>query len=320
MLADDRRVSPSVARRASSAAGSTRPGPRRGLLGASTPLSELRASPIAPDLRRRARGRRADRSASSTSRRRGTTARWSRITGTNGKTTVTMLVDRHAEAFGIAGDRRRQHRDAARRGDRRCRRWMCSSSRRRRSGSATAGTSAPRSARWLNFAPITSTSTVLDLLRARRRRAIWRDQSPGRASRWRTPTTRWSMSTSRRRRHVRHLRAVGAGRPARLDAGTAGLPRRTGDLRRPDGRDRRVRELFRSLPHDVSNALAAAATALAAGATMPAVREALARVSGARTPRRVRRASATASGGSTTRRRRCPMPSVPRWGASTRWC
>jgi UDP-N-acetylmuramoylalanine--D-glutamate ligase len=58
---------------------------------------------------------------------------------------------------------------------------------------------------------------------------------------------------------------------------------RTGDwhvdgdvLRMPDGRDLlRVEELWRSLPHDRTNALAAAAAALAAGATEDGVRAAL---------------------------------------------
>jgi UDP-N-acetylmuramoylalanine--D-glutamate ligase len=87
----------------------------------------------------------------------------------------------------------------------------------------------------------------------------------------------------------------------------------------PDGPVVAVAELARDLPHDRANALAAAATATAAGATPDAVASVLRSFRGSPTGSR-RWASMAGCAGSTTRRPRTRTPPSPRCAGSPRSC
>ena len=132
----------------------------------------------------------------------------------------------------------------------------------------------------------------------------------------------WAAQRRRRRRRRQRRRPGGHGhvrrrrRPASMTFGLGGrrLARAEGGRCVRPGRRRRcvaVDELPGArCPHDLANALAAAAAALGGGATLDGVRDGAARVPGAPPPRRAGRRSMAACGGTTTRRRPTPHAAV----------
>jgi UDP-N-acetylmuramoylalanine--D-glutamate ligase len=122
---------------------------------------------------------------------------------------------------------------------------------------------APAVATWLNFAPDhLDAHSTLDGYEAAKAR-IWRDQPPSAVA----------IGNADDPVVARHLAAA----PARhVTFGADGDYRVAGGrLVTPDGDLMAVHELWRWFPHDVANALAAAATSLAGGATVSGVRSGL---------------------------------------------
>jgi UDP-N-acetylmuramoylalanine--D-glutamate ligase len=100
---------------------------------------------------------------------------------------------------------------------------------------------------------------------------IWRDQAP----------TAWAVGSADDPIVARHLLDAPAQHVSFGFAEGAAYRVAGGELRTPKGDVlSRVEDLWRRFPHDLSNALAAAATTLPAGATLDGVREALARFRG----------------------------------------
>jgi UDP-N-acetylmuramoylalanine--D-glutamate ligase len=127
----------------------------------------------------------------------------------------------------------------------------------------------PRVATWLNFAPDhLDVHATLDAYRDAKAR-IWREQRlTDTAIANRDDPVVWSHATG-----PAQVVSFGLGRPGD-DGPDYGIV--DGMLMGPGGVDLvDSSELQRSLPHDVANALAAVATAVAAGATLDAARDAL---------------------------------------------
>ncbi|MCP5027061.1 MAG: UDP-N-acetylmuramoyl-L-alanine--D-glutamate ligase [Actinomycetia bacterium] len=140
---------------------------------------------------------------------------------------------------------------------------------------------APRVAAWLNFAPdhLDAHATLADYEAAKAR--IWSDQGPDDIA------------------VVNLDDPIVAAYDTRARRVTYGLTRGDytlsdkGDLLTPDGEVIvRVGDLWRTLPHDLSNALAASAIALSSGATLQGVRDTLVRFRGL--PHRVELVTETA--------------------------
>ena len=189
------------------------------------------------------------------------------ITGTNGKTTVTTLVDAMLERLGRAQRRGGQHRGAAGRGDRGPVHRRCSSSRPRRSVSRSSRRFRPRVATWLNFAEDhLDVHDSLDAYRDAKAR-IWADQGPDdvAVANCEDPVVLAVAADAGRRAAPCSLRARRRV-PTPWSRTTA---RSTVCWSDPTGSSCcAADELWSSLPHDRSNALAAAATALAGGAAL----------------------------------------------------
>lgn len=193
------------------------------------------------------------------------------ITGTNGKTTVTTLVTLMLECSGLraeaVGNTDVPLVSAIADPDTDVFVVESSSFRLARTHRFR-----PKVATWLNFAEdhldVHSDVTAYEAAKARQ----WRDLDA--AS---TAVANVDDETV-----VRHI-GEGSGRfvtfgldPSTAHPGLDHFTYRDGSLRTPDGTVIvEADEMFRSLPHDVSNALAASATALAGGASLSGVRAAL---------------------------------------------
>ena len=186
------------------------------------------------------------------------------VTGTDGKTTVTTLVTAMLEASGVAAalagntdvplvsaiDDPRPDVFVVEASS-----FRLAHSRRFRPAVAT----------WLNFAPdhLDAHRTVAAYEEAKAR--IWDDQEADDVA----------VASADDQVVARHA-ANRKGSARLVTFGSGGTYRRTGsELVGPDGPFADVGELPRSLPHDVANALAAAATALEGGATPSGVATAL---------------------------------------------
>jgi UDP-N-acetylmuramoylalanine--D-glutamate ligase len=190
------------------------------------------------------------------------------VTGTNGKTTVTELVadilGRSGIATVTAGNTEVPLVEAI---DDHEPEWFVVEA----SSFRLAHTRrfAPRVASWLNFAPdhLDVHSSLSSYERAKAN--IWRDQSPADvAIANRDDPIVWSYANGPAR-----VLAFGLGEPG---VGGPDYGLLDGTLVGPGGETIvRIDELGRSLPHDVANALAAGATAHAAGGTTDAARDAL---------------------------------------------
>ncbi|MGI8757787.1 MAG: UDP-N-acetylmuramoyl-L-alanine--D-glutamate ligase [Acidimicrobiales bacterium] len=197
-------------------------------------------------------------------------ARWSSlplvaVTGTNGKTTVTTLIERMLGAGGLrtvaAGNNDLPLVDAVARGAELDLVVVEASS----FGLQFTERFRPRVAVWLNSAEdhLDWHGTMAHYAAAKAR--VWAAQGPGdvAVANAEDPVVMASAATVRSR-----LETFGA---ERGDWRVAG-----GALMAPDGsRLVGVAELWRSLPHDLTNALAASAAAVAAGAPLSAVRDTL---------------------------------------------
>ena len=187
------------------------------------------------------------------------------ITGTNGKTTVTSMVTAMLEASGIACvDAGNNDLPLVSAIDDPAPAWFVVEASSFRLG-RTHGW-APRVATWLNLAPdhldVHATHADYEAAKAR----IWSSQSG-------TDVAVGNLDDAVVARHL-------AAAPARHVSWSTSDPSATyrladGELVGPDGTIAAASELPRALDHDVSNALAAAATAEAAGCAREAVREVL---------------------------------------------
>jgi UDP-N-acetylmuramoylalanine--D-glutamate ligase len=188
------------------------------------------------------------------------------ITGTNGKTTVTTMVAAMLDAAGIACvDAGNNDLPLVAAIDDAAPEWFVVEASSFRLG-RTHGW-APRVATWLNLAPdhldVHATHADYEAAKAR----IWASQA----------TTDVAVGNLDDPVVARHLAAA----PARHVSWSTSDPTATyrvadGDLVGPDGVILAAGQLPRALDHDVSNALAAAATAEAAGCSRDAVRQVLA--------------------------------------------
>lgn len=183
------------------------------------------------------------------------------ITGTNGKTTVTMMVTAMLEASGVraaaVGNTDIPLVEAI--DDPDIEVFVVEASSFRLAASARF---APRAATWLNFAPdhldVHASLAGYEAAKAR----IWADQGPDDIA----------IGNVDDPVVARHLAAAPARKVAfSVTRSDAGYRVADGSLIAEDGAVlARVAELPRALPHDLSNGLAAAATARAAGATVAA--------------------------------------------------
>ena len=190
------------------------------------------------------------------------------VTGTNGKTTVTSLTAAMLEASGrratAAGNIGRTAPRRGRRRRRRPRRRGVLVPARVRGDVPASGRGAPR--------PRRRPSRLARHVRQLRRREGARSSSTSA-----TTTCSCSTATTRSRRRPRRARRRGASRSRCAQSSDAFHV--AGDaLCTPDGHVfASVADMRRALPHDRTNALAAAAAAFEVGATEPGVRDALAR-------------------------------------------
>ncbi len=188
------------------------------------------------------------------------------ITGTNGKTTVTTMVTAMLTAAGIACvDAGNNDLPLVAAIDDPAPAWFVVEASSFRLG-RTHGW-APRVATWLNLAPdhldVHATHADYETAKAR----IWAAQSG-------TDTAVGNLDDPV---VARHLRAAAATQVSWSTTDTSATYHLAGsELVGPDGPVIAAADLPRSLDHDVSNALAAAATAEAAGCSRPAVRQVLA--------------------------------------------
>jgi len=198
------------------------------------------------------------------------------VTGTNGKTTVTTLVDAMLRAAGIRSE------PAGNIG-----RPLVEVASGRRDGSAGRAaerpdvvvvevssfqlswttTFSPRVACWLNFAPdhLDWHRDLADYAAAKAR--VWANQTAGDAAVWYAEDPVVAEAAGR---------APGRSVPFGLRAGEGAYREEGGSLLTSSGEViTTVADLPRALPHDRANALAAAACALEAGGTLAGCREAL---------------------------------------------
>lgn len=192
------------------------------------------------------------------------------VTGTNGKTTVSMLVEQMLVSSGVAtaavGNLEVPLVAAVEDPAPACFVVEASSFR-----LAHSRRFRPRVGTWLNFAE-DHLDVHLDLDRYRDAKArIWSDQGPGdRAVVNAEDPVVAACSPSGTGAEV-----VRFGLAPHVDGVPVDYFERNGVLTGPEGDLVPSRELWRSLPHDRTNALAAAATALGGGATLDGVRAAL---------------------------------------------
>jgi UDP-N-acetylmuramoylalanine--D-glutamate ligase len=187
------------------------------------------------------------------------------ITGTDGKTTVTTLVTNMLRASGVqavaAGNNELPLVTAI--ADPTTDVFVVEASSFRLDHSEHF---APRVGTWLNFAPdhlnLHRSLHAYENAKAR----LWRDQAPDAVA----------IGSADDAVVLRHLRRAPARQLTFGLGATADFRLDGDDLVSPDGERLATRgELWRTFPHDVSNALAAAATALAGGATVEGVHDAL---------------------------------------------
>jgi UDP-N-acetylmuramoylalanine--D-glutamate ligase len=199
------------------------------------------------------------------------------ITGTNGKTTVTTLVDAMLEASGVrsAAVGNTEVPLIAAIEDPSTEVFVVEASSFRLAQSRRFR---PKVATWLNFAEDhLDVHDSLDAYRDAKAR-IWADQGPDDVAVANCEDSVVLASLPTRADGPRHVRfGLGPG----ADGVVPDYREVDGVLVGPDGIELlRADELWSSLPHDRSNALAAAATALAGGAALAGVRTALRNFSG----------------------------------------
>jgi len=193
------------------------------------------------------------------------------ITGTNGKTTVTLLVEQMMLDSGISavavGNLEVPLVAAISDPEPKCFVVEASSFRLAQSRRFT-----PRVATWLNFAE-DHLDVHLDMDRYRDAKArIWADQGPGDYAIVNAEDSVVAGLAPR----TTGATVLRFGLVSKVDGLNVEYHERDGQLVGPDGLELvAVSDLWRTLPHDRSNALAAAATALAGGASVDGVRSAL---------------------------------------------
>jgi UDP-N-acetylmuramoylalanine--D-glutamate ligase len=199
------------------------------------------------------------------------------VTGTNGKTTVTTLVDAMLEASGVrsAAVGNTEVPLVAAIEDPATEVFVVEASSFRLAQSRRFR---PRVATWLNFAEDhLDVHESLDAYRDAKAR-IWSDQGPDDVAiaNVEDPVVIGALPT-----RADGPRQIRFGLSAGADGLVADYHERDGELVGPDGALLvHTTELWSTLPHDRSNALAAAATALAGGAELSGVRTALRNFSG----------------------------------------
>jgi UDP-N-acetylmuramoylalanine--D-glutamate ligase len=192
------------------------------------------------------------------------------VTGTNGKTTVSMLVEQMLVASGVAtaavGNLEVPLVAAVEDPAPECFVVEASSFR-----LAHSRRFRPRVGTWLNFAE-DHLDVHLDLDRYRDAKArIWSDQGPGD----RSVVNAEDAVVAACAPSGTGAEVVRFGLAAQVDGVPVDYFERDGVLTGPEGDLVPSSELWRALPHDRTNALAAAATALGGGATLEGVRTAL---------------------------------------------